>query len=155
MKKLLIIIILLLIPVHALSQTKEKAQNIFLKELNNILQNSDQQHWKYSGKMSIDSAFSINEKGNLVATVRYKTDSSFVRTKMEAPINKAKAVGYDLYLILEYVKDDVIISESARNSNELVNKFRSNLFHIGIPLQNGYKEQEKLQYLLKQLLKFY
>ena len=155
MIKTLIFFILVLIPLTAHSQSKEQAENIFLKELNNILHNSAQQHWKYNGKMSIDSAFSINEDGRLSITVSYESDSSIQRVRMEAPIKKAKSVEYDLYLILEFDQNEVIVSESEINNNDLVEKFRTKLFHIGIPAEEGEEWRQKLQYLLNRILKFY
>jgi hypothetical protein len=68
------------------AQTKKKSEQEFLKQLNSILKNSKQQHWAYEGNaMSIDSAFAINKEGILSVTVRYTSNTSFVRVRMTAP----------------------------------------------------------------------
>lgn len=126
----------------------------FLYELNGILKNSKLQHWGYEGIMTIDSAFSINKDGILSLTVRYATDSSFIRTRMEAPVYKIESVSYDLYLILEYQGGEVTVYESEPGKNELVPLNKSNLFDIGVPQKDGYIQQEKLQKLLEKVLKY-
>jgi len=105
--------------------------------------------------MSIDSAFAINKEGILSVTVRYTTDSSFVITRMAAPVNKIQRVAYDLYLILEYKDDLVIFYESEPGSIALTEKGKTNLFHIGAPLPEDVKYLEKLQKALTRLLKYY
>lgn len=152
--KNLLVIFLLLLPCIVFSQTKEKAEKAFVKELNSILKNSEQQHWSYEGKMSIDSAFAINKKGILSVSVRYATDSSQVNIRMEAPIFKAKSVAYDHYLILEYDQKDVSIQETVRGKEALSEAYTNNLFHIGVPIK-GYKKQKKLEQLLQRVLQFY
>ncbi len=105
--------------------------------------------------MTIDSAFAINEKGVLSVTVRYTNDSSFIRARMEAPVNKIKRVAYDLYLILEYKDELVTYYESEPGSNELKEKGTTNLFHIGTPLPEDISYKEKLQKALDKFLKYY
>src|SRR6478752_3658048 len=81
------------------AQSKQKAEKEFLKQLNSILKNSKQQHWAYEGNvMSIDSAFAINKEGILSVTVRYTSDTSFVRVRLAAPVSKIDTVRYDLYM---------------------------------------------------------
>lgn len=136
------------------AQSKQNAEKEFLKQLNNILLNSKQQHWKFTGPMTVDSAFAINTNGILSATVHYTDDdSTIVITRMEAPVKNILRVGYDLYLILEYQDDQVTVFESEPNSKELKETYKTNLFHIGVPPTDSYKQQEKLQQLLDKLLK--
>ncbi|GAB2839831.1 hypothetical protein [Ferruginibacter profundus] len=140
----------------AVAQPKQKAEKEFLKQLNSILKNSLQQHWNYEGAtMTIDSAFAINKEGILSVSVRYTTDSSFVRARMAAPVNKIQRVAYDLYIILEYKDDLVTFYESEPGSNSLNEKGTTNLFHIGAPLPEDAKYQLKLQKALNKLLKYY
>lgn len=135
---------------------KQNTEKEFLTQLNNILINSKEQHWKYTGAMTIDTAFAINKAGVLSATVRYTNeDGSFLITRIEAPVNKILRVAYDLYLILEYKDDEVTVYESEPEKNELVPLNKSNLFHIGVPQKDGYAQKEKLQKLLDKLLKYY
>lgn len=156
MKKTVALLLLAftLIQPFASAQSKQKAETAFLKELNSILKNSKAQHWKYNGVMSVDSAFAINT-GILSVSVRYTNeDSSFVRSRMEAPVNKILRVAYDLYLILEFNGDGVTVYESEPNSNELTEQSKTNYFHIGEPNGDGFYQKEKLQKLLEKMLKY-
>lgn len=148
------LIFVLLAPTATLAQSQQKAEKEFLAHLNNILKDSDEQHWKYKGVMTVDSAFAINKEGILSVTVRYTDDTSFIRTRMEAPVKNIKWVAYDLYLILEYKKEEVTVYESDANSNELKESFKTNYFHIGAPLPEDMKRQEKLQKLLDNVMVF-
>jgi hypothetical protein len=147
----------LLVPTMAFAQSKQKAEKDFVNQLNSILKNSSEHdHWLQSGTMTIDSAFAINKAGILSLTVRHTDeDSSFVRARMEAPINKIQRIAYDLYLILEYKADEVTVFKSATNSNELTEDHKTHYFHIGAPWPEDRKHQEKLQKLLDKLLVFY
>lgn len=151
MKNLLIILLLAVAQINISAQTKQQAERTFVRELNKIIKNSDEHHWAYEGKMTVEKPFSIDDKGILSVTVRYVTDSSNVKVQMEAPINKAKYVLYDHYLILEYAKEDVIVKNS-ENGN--TTSFKNDLFHLGAP-RNGYKKQDELQLMLEKILKFY
>lgn len=151
MKNILIILFLALAHFNGSAQNKQQAEKSFVKELNKIINNSDEHHWAYEGKMSIDTPFSIDKNGILSVQIRYVTDSSAVKIRMEAPIYKAMYVLYDHYIILEYPKEDVTIM-NLENETELPSK--NNLFHIGAPI-NGYTKQDKLQLLLEKVLKFY
>ncbi len=139
----------------AIAQPKQKAQAAFLAELNKIISNSKEQHWAYKGVMTIDSAFAINKKDELSVTVRYTEDTDVVIARMTAPIKRKMRVAYDLYLILEYNDNYVSAYETAKNSTYLKELEKTNYFHIGVPLYEGYKQQEKLQKLLDNLLKYY
>jgi len=135
---------------------KQNAEKEFLNQLNSILINSKDQDWAHNGTMTVDSAFAINKEGILSVTVHYTDDdSAVVSMRMEAPVKKILRVAYDLYLILEYKKDEVTVYESEANSKELKELHKTNLFHIGVPLSDGYKQQEKLQKLLERMLKYY
>ena len=146
----------LLLSLAASAQTKQKAEKEFIDQLNNILINSKEDDWQTGGKMSVDSAFAINKAGILSLSVRYtKEDSFFVRVRMESPINKIWRIAYDLYLILEYKTNEVTVFKSATNTNELIEDHKTNYFHIGAPLPEDIRHQEKLQKLLNNLLKYY
>ena len=142
-------------PIVAIAQPKQKAQAAFLAELNKIISNSKEQHWAYKGVMTIDSAFAINKKDELSVTVRYTEDTDVVIARMTAPIKRKMRVAYDLYLILEYNDNYVSAYETAKNSTYLKELEKTNYFHVGVPLYEGYKQQEKLQKLLDNLLKYY
>ena len=105
--------------------------------------------------MMIDSAFAISKEGILSVTVRYTSDTSFVRVRMEAPVRKILTVSYDLYLILEFIDNDVTVYVSKPGSNKLKEVSKSILFHIGIPPADDIKYQEDLQMALDNLLKYY
>lgn len=139
----------------ATAQTKLHAEKEFLGLLNSILKNSKQQHWAFEGVMTIDSAFAISPDGMLSVTVRYTGDSSFIRTRMEAPVNKIKEVAYDLYLILVFKEQWVTVYASLPGSNTLQESAKTNLFHIGAPEQEETGLQEKLQQALDKVLLFY
>lgn len=147
----------MVLPTTTFCQTKEKAQNALVKELNIILRSSDQHHWAYEGKMTVDSPFAIDKKGILSMTVNYKTDSTNIKVRMEAPIYKAKSVIYDAFLILEYGLDEVkvfeIVNETGKEEER--HEYRNDLFHFGLPLEDGYEKQQKLEKLLQKVLKFY
>ncbi len=139
----------------SLAQTKQKAEKEFLTQLNSILHNSKQQHWGFEGVMTVDTAFTISSNGTLSVTVRYTNDSTFIRSRMEAPVSKIAKIAYDLYLILEYKDELVTFYRSAPGSNELKEGGKTNLFHIGAPENEGYSLQEKLQQALENVLKYY
>jgi len=138
------------------AQTKQKAEKEFLKQLNIALKNSKQQHSAYEGSvMTIDSAFAINKEGILSVTVRYTNDSSFVRTRMTAPVSKIDTVRYDFYLILEYKDTLVTFYQSDPGSNDLKETNKGGWFHVGAPLPEDFKYQENLQKALDNVLKYY
>lgn len=117
MKFLVLFVILSLIqPFSLQTQSKQRAQKQFLKELNNVLNKSRKQHSSYEGIMTIDSAFAINKAGILSVTVRYINDSTFKRVRLQVPVRDISTVRYDLYLILEYKDDVVILYESEPGS---------------------------------------
>jgi hypothetical protein len=150
---ILLVSLCLLLPYSVCAQSKQKVEKEFLTQLNTILKKSKQEHWKYKGTMTIDSAFAINKEGILSVTVHYTDDdSAVVRVRMEAPVKKILRVAYDLYLILEYKDDEVTVYESEVNSKELKKLHNTNLFHIGAPLSDGYKQKEKLQKVLEKML---
>jgi len=132
-KALTFLLYIFLLAPLASAQTKQKAEKDFVKELNSILKTSKEQHWSYNGIMTIDSTFAINEKGVLSVAVRYRDDdSSVVRTRMEAPVNKISRIAYDLYLILEYKQDEVTVYESEVNSKELKETHKTNYFFLSV-----------------------
>ncbi len=150
-------LLLLLMPIIASTQTKQKAEKEFVAELNSILKKStDNDHQNQKGVMTIDSTFTINKEGILSVTVRYtEEDAGFVIIRREAPVNKIWRIAYDLYLLLEFKTDEVTMFKSATNSNELKEVLKTNYLHLGKPIKDGYKQQEKLQQLLNKLLKYY
>lgn len=136
--------------------TKQKAEATFVNELNHILKNTKQQHWKYNGLMTVDAAFTINKDGILSVTVRYTDEAgNFIKIKMEAPVNKINYVAYDLYLLLDFTTNEVTIYESEVNSDLLVVQNKTNYFHLGIPAGDGFYEQEQLQKMLDHVKKYY
>jgi hypothetical protein len=137
------------------AQSKQKAEKEFLTQLNYILKISQRQHWNFNGQMTIDSAFAINKEGILSVTVRYATDTSFVRVRMAAPVNKIISVAYDLYVILEYKEDVVTSFQSDPGSILLKENGTGSMFHIGAPFPEDVKYQEKLQKALDKVLKYY
>ncbi len=155
--KILFIHFLLLFPFMVMAQTKQKAEQAFVTELNHIIKNSKQQHWAYEGyKMTIDSPFVINKEGILSVTTSYTKDTEFITTKMWAPINKIDKVAYDLYLILEFKRDDVSSSYREGKGNEpFIENEKDFMFHIGAPLVEDMERQIKLQKLLDDLQKYY
>lgn len=155
MKTILFLLCGIVFQINTYAQTKQKAETAFVAELNKIISNSKEQHWAYKGVMTIDSAFAINKKDELSVTVRYTEDNDVVIARMVAPIKKKMRVAYDLYLILEYNDNYVSSYETAKNSTYLKELEKSNYFHIGVPLYEGDKHQEKLQKLLDNLLKYY
>lgn len=145
-----------------------------MQELNQILKNTPFHHWAYEKKqlldsnfnpipasdgyasnMIIDSAFAINDAGILSVTLRYTNDSSFTRARMEVPVNKIERVAYDLFLILECKAEAVTGYEAIDGTSVLKQTELTNLFHLGMPVGDGYFEKEKLQKLLDTLLKYY
>jgi hypothetical protein len=112
------------------SQPKQKAEKEFLKELNSILSNSkDTDFWHEKGTMTVDSKFTISDKGILSVTVKYtEEDATFTRVRMEAAVSKIIDVAYDHYLILEFKDDDVTFYESEVSS--YVSSFTTLLFSI-------------------------
>lgn len=145
------ICLFLLAPIFGSAQSKAKTQKKFLAELNTILQNSKEQSWNYPGKMSIDSAFALNKNGILSSTVRYSNDDSFIKVRMQIPLNKIKSIGYDLFLILISEENNVDVSEFVGDQTEPTNQYKYNLFHIGVPLGDGFFEKEKLENLVRKL----
>lgn len=132
MRKLFLLITICCISQSTLlAQTPQKAQKQFVHELNSVLQRSSTICWAYTDRMSIDSAFAIDKEGILSVTVRYKTDTSFYRVRMEVPINKITSIVQDLYLILECENNTVKLFTSDINSEKLLLKDTIYFFHCG------------------------
>ncbi len=139
----------------AQSPAQKKPEQAFLAELNNILINSKEQHWAYTGAMTVDSAFTISKNGELTVTVRYKDNDEVVVSRMAAPMKEAKWVEYDLYIILQFNGDVVSSFETEKNGTIFKELEKTNYFHIGVPFYDGYERKEKIQKMLKELLKYY
>lgn len=135
------------------AQPKSKAEKDFLKELNEILKESVNQHWEFDGKMSVDSPFAINGQGLLTSTVKYTTDTSVTRVRSEAPLNKITFVRQDVYIYLEYRDKSVMVYEQKNNKDWLI-KFKRSMFHIGMGDDDG-KQAEKVQKKFDKLREFY
>jgi len=137
------------------AQSKQKAEQEFLQQLNSIIQHSPRHHWSYEGKMTIDSAFAISKKGILSVSLHYTTDSSVIRVRIEAPLRKLVTVSLDDFLILETKGKDVSFYLSENGSNVLLGNGKGSLFHIGIPENDGENKRDKLSRALANVLKFY
>ena len=109
------------------AQMSKKNERKFLAELNSILKNSKEQHWAYKGKMKVESPFTI-KNDTISSIVSYKTDSTFLKIKMEAPFKKIVAVDYDLYIILRFAEEEVFVTEINEKGEKY--EFKNNLFHI-------------------------
>jgi hypothetical protein len=105
--------------------------------------------------MTIDSAYAISTSGILSSTVRYKNDSSYVRVRTTAPVNKINKLLYDLYLILEYKEDLVTIFVSEPGSEELIESDKTMRYHIRAPLLKNISYKENLHKALDKLLLYY
>jgi len=138
-------------PVFA--QSKVKAEKEFLKELNDILKGSDNQHWEFDGKMVIDSPFTINSQGNLTATVKYTTDTSVIRVRTEAPVNKITFARQDVYVFLEYRDKSVMVYEQKNNKDWSI-RFKRTMLHLGMG-DDGGKQADKVQKKFDKLREFY
>jgi hypothetical protein len=121
---------LIIFPFLVAAQTKHKAEKGFLHSLNAVLNKSDQIHWAYDGKMSIDTPFYINQTGILSVTVNYNTESGTYKVRMTAPINKIQNVIQDEYIILVYPQNDVAVFETDQ-TGQWNKAGERNLFHIG------------------------
>ncbi|MDB5203065.1 MAG: hypothetical protein JWQ27_2474 [Ferruginibacter sp.] len=155
MRKLWLLLACCTLTLLAAAQSKQKAEREFLQQLSQILKKSAVQHWGFEGKMTVDSTFAINRDGLLSLTVRYHSDTGYTRSRMVVPMNKIREVAYDLYIILRSEDDQVIYYESENNKEELHETGKGYFFHIGAPLPEDVKYQEKLQKALDKVLKFY
>lgn len=134
-------------------QSKGKAEKDFTKELNDILKQSPNQHWEFDGKMTVDTPFSITPQGTLTSTVRYTTDTSVIRVRSEAPVNKITFARQDVYIFLEYRDKSVMVYEQKNNKDWSI-KFKRNMFHIGMGDDDG-KQADKVQKKFDKLREFY
>ncbi|HEY5328112.1 MAG TPA: hypothetical protein VIJ27_14005 [Mucilaginibacter sp.] len=121
---------LIAFPFLPAAQTRHKAEKELMLSLNEVLNKSDQIHWAYNGKMSIDTSFYISQSGMLSVTVIYKTDSDTYKVRMAAPVNKIQNVIQDEYIILVYPQNDVSVFETDR-TGQWIKVSERNLFHIG------------------------
>lgn len=137
----------------ASAQSKLKAEKDFLKELNDILKASPNQHWEFDGRMGIDSPFTINSQGNITITVRYTTATTVMRVRTEAPVNKITFVKQDVYVYLEYRDKSVTVYEQNNNKDWSI-KFKRNMLHLGIGDEDG-KQADKVQQKFDKLREFY
>ena len=139
------------------AQGREKAESSFLKEINNVLQHSQDAGLSFMYKvdsMIVDSPFVIKE-GVISVAVRYISETDTVRIRAEAPVSHLKDIGYDHYLIM-LLKDEAVTQyEYKAGDNDYKQTMKKNLLHIGTPIKDGYGEQENLQKLLNKLLKYY
>ena len=137
----------------SVAQSKLKAEKDFLKELNEILKKTINQHWEYDGTMTIDSPFTINSQGMLTSTVKYTTDTSMIRVRTEAPVNKITFARQDVYIYLEYRDKSVMVYEQKTNKDWTI-KFKRNMLHLGIGDDDG-KQADKIQQKFEKLREFY
>ena len=149
---------LLFCSAFAAAQSKEKAQNAFLQQLNTILLNSKEYTWndfmQEGASVQVVKPFTISNDV-LSMTLNYKIADSTTTIAMEAPIAKIKSVVYDHYLVLLWDEEEVTKQQFLSNSTVLDKTTKQNYLHIGTPVKDGRKEQEKLEKLLEKLLKYY
>ncbi len=159
MRKILILLCCFTFVVNlTTAQPKQKAETAFLAKLNSALNTSDTESRGYGfpDLKIIDTPFSIDNKGNLLLTIRrINADSTFVISKMEAPVNKIKHVAYDLYLILEFEGNNVTWQTLEPNSNNIEKSYKTNELSVGAPWPEDKRHQIELQILLNEVLKYY
>lgn len=158
MKNFFIITLIALFQINTYAQPKQQSEKAFVAGLNNINKNTKEENegFKFDGEKIIEQEFAINEQGILSLIIRYNNrDGTFYKSRMEAPINKIHRITYDLYLILDFMGDNITWYKTAINSNEFTEKSTSSYLHIGAPWPEDIRHKENLQKLLEELLKFY
>ncbi|MEO6583601.1 MAG: hypothetical protein ABIO05_04715 [Ferruginibacter sp.] len=153
MKTIFIIFSLLSLHPDVNAQSKQKAEKEFLKELNEIIKESPNQHWEFNGKMSVDSPFTITPSGHLSVTVKYITDTATVWVRSEAPVNKITFAKEDVYTYLEFRDKSVMVYEKSKGKDWSI-RFKRNMFHIGVADDDG-KDTGKVIAAFNKLRKFY
>ena len=142
-------LILFLLSIGGFAGAQEKKQDL-LFQLNNILRNTTHHHWAYEGlKMQIDSPFTL-KNGVLSMHVRYYSDTAAYWERMEAPLDKIHSVWEDVYVILLYKKDDVIVTGGEVGRPETTVSGTRKIFHVGLPSTTG--TADSLRHVLGSLL---
>jgi hypothetical protein len=127
-------------------------QQRFVDELNKILLTTPHMDWKFEGKMKIDSMFFVDKNGMLSVTLRYITDSSFYKVRMEAPLNKIKYIDQDIYIFLRFKENDVKLYTSDLGNENLIYRENLNIFHIGEPADGiNQNTLNEIQHLYKSI----
>ena len=116
------------------------ARDKFINKLNLVLSTTSKMDWKFDGVMKVDTPFYVNNSGLLSFTVRYKTDSTFYRVRMEAPIGKITSIDLDIFLILFYKDNDVNVYISELGDERLIFRNKSQMIHVGEPRFSGNNE---------------
>ncbi len=125
------------------------ARDMFIKKLNLVLSTTSKMDWKFDGTMTIDTPLHVDNSGFLSVTVRYKTDTTFYRVRMEAPINKISSIDMDIFLILFYKDNDVSVYVSDFGDENLRFKEKIQMLLLGEPSSQDNKE------LLKEIKDLY
>ncbi|MBC7507726.1 MAG: hypothetical protein H7320_03115 [Ferruginibacter sp.] len=139
------------------AQSRQKAESAFLKEINNVLQHSQDAGLSFLynvNSMLVDSPFVIKE-GIISVAVSYVSDTDTIRIRAEAPVSHLNDIGYDNYLFILLKDEAVTQNEYKAGDKDYKKTIKKNLLHIGTPIKDGYGEQENLQKLLNKLLKYY
>lgn len=148
-----------MISISAFSQSKQKAEANFLKELNQILKNTKEYPWanfiSQVDTVKIEKPFSISNDV-LSLSASYHVNDSIFKVTLEAPVSKIKSILYDHYLVLQFDDEVVTKTEFEPNGNAIKETIKQNYFHIGAPgSEKGPKAQEKLEKLMHKMLKYY
>ena len=152
-KVLIAIVAIYLFQVSAFAQSKQKVQRAFLKELNAVLTTKATADFDEGITMMVDSAFTINQMGELTVTVRHKTDSSSYRIRRVITVNKIKDVTQDRFILLASDNAASIFS-SDTNSEALLFRGQQDLLHVGVK-EDNFKTLEKLKRKLKAVQRYY
>jgi len=140
--KYIITIFALVVVLQTNAQTKEKATTTFIAALNNLVTHTTIQHWAFDTPFTVDSAFHLNGD-SITATFRYKTDSSFFRIRYAAPINKISTIGHDMYLMMVFKGNQVLVQQQIADEGWELYDTR-NLFHIGLAETDEQLEIKKI-----------
>lgn len=90
----------------AIAQQKKAEQN-FINALNRFASGTKSQHWAH-GESVLETPFQVIGD-SLTATFRYRGDSSDYRLRFTAPLKQLRSVDEDVFLILVFPRDRVII----------------------------------------------
>jgi hypothetical protein len=136
---------------------REQTEKEFLSVLQTALEIGIQQINPEEPSCTIDSAFSIDDKGVLSLTLRYqKKDSSFYLQRYAVPLYLISNVFYDIYIGLECYNDAVYIRRSKKNTSYYNQYAETRLWHIGmLPETKGQELQQKLTALVRELRNWY
>lgn len=118
--------------------SQPSAEREFLKAINKFATAATSQHWAHEGS-ELESPFTI-VGDSITATFRYQGDSAGYRLRFTAPLKKLRSIDHDLYLIMVFGRDQVMIYRNDLPGSGWHHWTTDVMLHLGL-VESGETEQ--------------